>query len=178
MDRDGWMLTVLVPDAPAILRGGNLVVTEQGIRYGVRQMILPLWNVYHFGLYTNAARGQRLPRPAADEVRRDGPRHPGETGAWSWSTKWLFDEYDIWAAAERPRAYTWTRSPTGTCAGPASASGGHRGVRRALHTCPRDRVPRGRPAAAARHRGDLARAHRRCSAHLTDWPDASPPPAP
>ncbi|MGL4306939.1 MAG: isoleucine--tRNA ligase [Mycobacteriaceae bacterium] len=31
-----------------ILRGGNLVVTEQGIREGVRQALLPLWNSWSF----------------------------------------------------------------------------------------------------------------------------------
>jgi isoleucyl-tRNA synthetase len=41
--------------ASPILRGGNLVVTEQGIREGVRQAILPLWNSYYFfALYANA----------------------------------------------------------------------------------------------------------------------------
>ena len=40
-----------------ILRGGNLVVTEQGIRDGVRQVMIPLWNTwYFFALYANAAR--------------------------------------------------------------------------------------------------------------------------
>ncbi|QCB97314.1 isoleucine--tRNA ligase [Arthrobacter sp. PAMC25564] len=58
LDRDGsdamrWFLM-----SSPILRGGNLVVTEQGIRDGVRQVILPLWNVYSFfTLYTNAAFG-------------------------------------------------------------------------------------------------------------------------
>ncbi|KUM33836.1 isoleucine--tRNA ligase [Arthrobacter sp. EPSL27] len=58
LDRDGsdamrWFLM-----SSPILRGGNLVVTEQGIRDGVRQVILPLWNVYSFfTLYTNAAGG-------------------------------------------------------------------------------------------------------------------------
>ena len=47
-DRDGsdamrWFLM-----ASPILRGGNLVVTEQGIREGVRQVQLPLWNAYSF----------------------------------------------------------------------------------------------------------------------------------
>ncbi|MDN5932861.1 MAG: class I tRNA ligase family protein, partial [Pseudonocardia sp.] len=47
-DRDGsdamrWFLM-----ASPILRGGNLVVTEQGIREGVRQAILPLWNTWYF----------------------------------------------------------------------------------------------------------------------------------
>jgi isoleucyl-tRNA synthetase len=41
--------------ASPILRGGNLVVTEQGIREGVRQALLPLWNSYYFfALYANA----------------------------------------------------------------------------------------------------------------------------
>ncbi|MFM6850472.1 MAG: DUF5915 domain-containing protein [Terrabacter sp.] len=39
-----------------ILRGGNLIVTEQGIREGVRQFLLPLWNTYYFfSLYANAS---------------------------------------------------------------------------------------------------------------------------
>jgi isoleucyl-tRNA synthetase len=47
-DRDGsdamrWFLM-----ASPILRGGNLVVTEQGIRESVRQVLLPLWNAYSF----------------------------------------------------------------------------------------------------------------------------------
>jgi isoleucyl-tRNA synthetase len=41
--------------ASPILRGGNLIVTEQGIREGVRQALLPLWNSYYFfALYANA----------------------------------------------------------------------------------------------------------------------------
>jgi isoleucyl-tRNA synthetase len=41
--------------ASPILRGGNLVVTEQGIREGIRQALLPLWNSYYFfALYANA----------------------------------------------------------------------------------------------------------------------------
>ena len=42
-----------------ILRGGNLIVTEQAIREGVRQVLIPLWNCwYFFALYANAAREQ------------------------------------------------------------------------------------------------------------------------
>jgi isoleucyl-tRNA synthetase len=57
-DRDGadamrWFLM-----SSPILRGGNLVVTEQGIRDGVRQVIIPLWNSWYFlSLYANAANG-------------------------------------------------------------------------------------------------------------------------
>ncbi|CAN5227285.1 isoleucine--tRNA ligase [soil metagenome] len=55
-DRDGadamrWFLM-----SSPILRGGNLVVTEQGIRDSVRQVMIPLWNSwYFFQLYANAA---------------------------------------------------------------------------------------------------------------------------
>lgn len=54
-DRDGadamrWFLM-----SSPILRGGNLVVTEQGIRDSVRQVLMPLWNSwYFFQLYANA----------------------------------------------------------------------------------------------------------------------------
>ncbi|MEU5384080.1 isoleucine--tRNA ligase [Kitasatospora cineracea] len=55
-DRDGsdamrWFLL-----ASPILRGGNLIVTEQGIREGARQAILPYWNTWYFlSLYASAA---------------------------------------------------------------------------------------------------------------------------
>ncbi len=54
-DRDGsdamrWFLM-----SSPVLRGGNLIVTEEGIREGVRQMLLPLWNTYYFfSIYANA----------------------------------------------------------------------------------------------------------------------------
>lgn len=57
-DRDGadamrWFLM-----SSPILRGGNLVVTEQGIRDSVRQVLMPLWNSwYFFQMYANAAGG-------------------------------------------------------------------------------------------------------------------------
>ncbi len=41
--------------ASPILRGGNLVVSEAGIREGVRQAVLPLWNAWYFlTLYAGA----------------------------------------------------------------------------------------------------------------------------
>ena len=55
-DRDGadamrWFLM-----SSPILRGGNLVVTEPGIRDAVRIVMIPLWNSwYFFQLYANAA---------------------------------------------------------------------------------------------------------------------------
>ncbi|MEP6479877.1 MAG: class I tRNA ligase family protein, partial [Rhodoglobus sp.] len=55
-DRDGadamrWFLM-----SSSVIRGGNLVVTEEGIREGVRQVLLPLWSTYYFfTLYANSA---------------------------------------------------------------------------------------------------------------------------
>ncbi|MFB2556276.1 isoleucine--tRNA ligase [Herbiconiux liangxiaofengii] len=55
-DRDGsdamrWFLM-----SSSVLRGGNLVVTEEGIRQGVRELLLPLWSTYYFfTLYANSA---------------------------------------------------------------------------------------------------------------------------
>ena len=41
-----------------ILRGGNLIVTADGIRDTVRQVMLPVWSSYYFfTLYANAANG-------------------------------------------------------------------------------------------------------------------------
>jgi isoleucyl-tRNA synthetase len=38
-----------------VLRGGDMAVTEDGIRDAVRHVLLPLWNVWHFfALYANA----------------------------------------------------------------------------------------------------------------------------
>ncbi|GAT73418.1 isoleucyl-tRNAsynthetase [Microbacterium sp. HM58-2] len=57
LDRDGsdamrWFLM-----SSSVLRGGNLAVTEEGIRAGVREFLLPLWNSwYFFATYANAAK--------------------------------------------------------------------------------------------------------------------------
>ncbi|MGN6301356.1 MAG: isoleucine--tRNA ligase, partial [Angustibacter sp.] len=54
-ERDGadamrWFLM-----SSPVLRGGNLIVTERGIREGMRQVLIPLWNAwYFFSLYANA----------------------------------------------------------------------------------------------------------------------------
>ncbi|WP_430867156.1 isoleucine--tRNA ligase [Demequina aurantiaca] len=57
-DRDGsdamrWFLM-----SSPILRGGNLTVTEEGIREGVRQVMLPMWSTYYFfTMYAGASHG-------------------------------------------------------------------------------------------------------------------------
>jgi isoleucyl-tRNA synthetase len=68
-DRDGsdamrWFLM-----SSSILRGGNIAVTEQGIREGVRQALLPLWNSYYFfALYANAAGYEASPSHASTQL--------------------------------------------------------------------------------------------------------------
>jgi isoleucyl-tRNA synthetase len=55
-DRDGadamrWFLM-----SSSVIRGGNLVVTEEAIRESTRQFLLPLWSTYYFfTLYANAS---------------------------------------------------------------------------------------------------------------------------
>ncbi|WP_370948302.1 isoleucine--tRNA ligase [Amycolatopsis sp. cg5] len=72
-DRDGsdamrWYLM-----ASPILRGGNLIVTDKGIRDAVRQAVLPLWNSYYFlALYANAE---------------------GVEGTWRTDSKHVLDRY-------------------------------------------------------------------------------------
>ncbi|KQP54701.1 isoleucine--tRNA ligase [Agreia sp. Leaf283] len=57
LDRDGsdamrWFLM-----SSPVLRGGNLVVTEEAIREATRQVLLPLWSTYYFfTLYANSAK--------------------------------------------------------------------------------------------------------------------------
>jgi len=77
-DRDGadamrWFLM-----SSPILRGGNLVVTEQGIREGVRQVMIPLWNAwYFFSLYANAA--QQGSAEGADQPSTAEPGYQART---------------------------------------------------------------------------------------------------
>nr|WP_241769970.1 class I tRNA ligase family protein [Cellulosimicrobium sp. MM] len=67
-DRDGsdamrWFLM-----SSPILRGGNLVVTEDGIRDAVRQVLLPLWSTYYFfTLYANTSKAQARSGAAASD---------------------------------------------------------------------------------------------------------------
>ena len=78
-DRDGadamrWFLM-----SSPILRGGNLVVTEQGIRDSVRQVMIPLWNSwYFFALYANAS--ERLGYDAQRSTDVDRPAGPLPAG--------------------------------------------------------------------------------------------------
>ena len=79
-DRDGadamrWFLM-----ASPIVRGGNLIVTEQGIRDAVRFVMIPLWNSwYFFQLYANAFNnGQGYDAGVHDLGRPAGPLPAGQ----------------------------------------------------------------------------------------------------
>ncbi|OFI39568.1 isoleucine--tRNA ligase [Arthrobacter sp. SW1] len=109
LDRDGsdamrWFLM-----SSPILRGGNLIVTEQGIRDGVRQVILPLWNVYSFfTLYTNAANNGA---GYDAKLRYDGYAEEldqyllANTGDLVRSVTASLDSYDISGACDELRSY-------------------------------------------------------------------------
>ncbi|MDR9443618.1 MAG: isoleucine--tRNA ligase [Microbacteriaceae bacterium] len=68
-ERDGsdamrWFLM-----SSPILRGGNLSVSEAGIRESVRQFMLPLWNSYYFfTLYANANAFQASYSTASEQI--------------------------------------------------------------------------------------------------------------
>ncbi|MCC3282579.1 isoleucine--tRNA ligase [Arthrobacter sp. zg-Y324] len=108
LDRDGsdamrWFLM-----ASPILRGGNLIVTEQGIRDGVRQVILPLWNVWHFfTLYTNAANnGAGYEASLRHESTEPLDTYMlAATGDLIRDMTTALDTYDVSAACEMLRAY-------------------------------------------------------------------------
>lgn len=85
-DRDGadamrWFLM-----SSSVIRGGNLVVTEEGIREGVRQVLLPLWSTYYFfTLYANAS---------------------GHTATWRTDSTNLLDRYILAKTGELVEAMT------------------------------------------------------------------------
>jgi isoleucyl-tRNA synthetase len=69
-----------------ILRGGNLVTTEAGIRDGVRQVLLPLWSTWYFlALYAGAL------RPAGEQD--DGEGAAGVVGRWRTDSPHELDRY-------------------------------------------------------------------------------------
>lgn len=109
LDRDGsdamrWFLM-----SSPILRGGNLIVTEQGIREGVRQVMLPLWNVYHFfALYTNADnKGEGYEAKLVSDAENVMDRFIlGKTRQLVADVTEAMDNYDVSAACELLRLYT------------------------------------------------------------------------
>ncbi|MBO0925836.1 isoleucine--tRNA ligase [Cellulomonas sp. zg-ZUI199] len=95
-----------------ILRGGNLVVTEEGIRDGVRQVLLPLWSTYYFfTLYAGAAdegRGCTAQRVTAERAAGLAPMDRyllARTGDLATRMTELLDAYDVPAACEAVREH-------------------------------------------------------------------------
>jgi isoleucyl-tRNA synthetase len=103
-DRDGadamrWFLM-----SSPILRGGNLIVTEQAIREGVRQVLIPLWNCwYFFTLYANAA--------GYDASRSTASTHPmdryllAKTRQYVEASTRQLDDYEVANACDSTRAF-------------------------------------------------------------------------
>ncbi len=161
-DRDGadamrWFLM-----SSPILRGGNLIVTERGIRESVRQVLIPLWNTwYFFALYANAARrrpGVRRLRPRRVRARH-GPLRAGQAApvrrGHDPPARQLRGRQRLRLDADVPRG---ADQLVRTAFARPLLGREHRRVRHALDR-PRDGVPGVRAAAAADDRGDLARTH-------------------
>ncbi|MEV4757991.1 isoleucine--tRNA ligase [Micromonospora sp. NPDC049559] len=96
-----------------VLRGGDVMVSEATIRDSVRQVLLPLWNVwYFFSLYANAERYEAKPAEAADRatVTVDAAalldRYVlAKTGELVAAVGEQLDGYDISGACATVRAY-------------------------------------------------------------------------
>ncbi|WBL18415.1 isoleucine--tRNA ligase [Citricoccus sp. NR2] len=112
LDRDGsdamrWFLM-----SSPILRGGNLIVTEEGIREATRQVILPVWNAFHFfTLYANTATVNGT-RPdgyrAQTRYSSDDPLDQyilAATGTMVREVKTALDSYEVSDACDALRTY-------------------------------------------------------------------------
>ena len=163
-DRDGadamrWFLM-----SSPILRGGNLIVTEQGIRDSVRQVLIPLWNSwYFFSLYANAA--------GYDAQHSTGSEDPLDRYLLAKLRQYVeamtaqLDDYEVDNACDSTRAFldmltNWYIRRSRERFWATDGSRRRRRLRHALHRA-RDGDPGRGSAAAVDHRGDLARADRR-----------------
>jgi isoleucyl-tRNA synthetase len=91
-ERDGadamrWFLM-----SSSVIRGGNLIVTEEGIRGGVREFLLPLWSTYYFfTLYANSA--DPLPVPVEGRASTSSATGSGYTAKWRTDSENVLDRY-------------------------------------------------------------------------------------
>ncbi len=98
-----------------VVRGGNLVVAEEGIRDTVRQTLLPLWNAYYFfTLYagaSNKGEGYEASRVSLTDVSEWERLTTMDRYLLSHTVTLVsdmraaLDEYDIVEATERVRSY-------------------------------------------------------------------------
>ncbi|MFM8267301.1 MAG: isoleucine--tRNA ligase [Ilumatobacteraceae bacterium] len=88
----------------SVLRGNDLVVTEDGIRETVRQVILPIWNSWYFlALYARAADLGGMHRTDSGDVL---DRYIlAKTRDLVVSVSRSMDDYDLFAACADVRAY-------------------------------------------------------------------------
>ncbi|MCA2217908.1 isoleucine--tRNA ligase [Jidongwangia harbinensis] len=94
-----WMLM-----SSPVLRGGDMPVTEVAIRDAVRQVLLPLWNVwYFFSLYANAAGYEAGFR--SDSTHLLDRYVLAKTGELVADVERQMDEYDISGACASVRSY-------------------------------------------------------------------------
>ncbi|MFF5292957.1 isoleucine--tRNA ligase [Paractinoplanes globisporus] len=94
-----WMLM-----SSPVLRGGDMPVTEVAIRDSVRQVLLPLWNVwYFFSLYANASAYEAKFR--TDSTHLLDRYVLAKTGELVADVQRQMDEYDISGAAGSVRSY-------------------------------------------------------------------------
>ncbi|GAA2905808.1 isoleucine--tRNA ligase [Actinoplanes cyaneus] len=166
-----WMLM-----SSPVLRGGDMPVTETAIRDSVRQVLLPLWNVwYFFSLYANASSYEAGLRTDSGHLL---DRYIlAKTGELVDEVAKKMDEYDISGAAGDVRAYldaltNWyvRRSRDRFWAGDPDAFDTLATV---LETLCRVVAPLAPLTAEEVWRGLTGDR----SVHLTDWPDASAFPA-
>ena len=94
-----------------VLRGGNLVTTEAGIRDGVRQVLLPLWSAWSFlALYAGAMVGEDGARGYAGRWRTDSTHTLdrwvlGQTRAAVEDVTAQMDALDLAGACESVRVF-------------------------------------------------------------------------
>jgi isoleucyl-tRNA synthetase len=94
-----WMLM-----SSPVLRGGDMPVTEPAIRDAVRQVLLPLWNVwYFFSLYANASSHDA--RFRTDSTHLLDRYVLAKTGELVADVRRQMDEYDISGACQSVRSY-------------------------------------------------------------------------
>jgi isoleucyl-tRNA synthetase len=94
-----WMLM-----SSPILRGGDALVSEVAIRDAVRQVLLPLWNVwYFFGLYANAENYEA--RRRTDSTHLLDRYVLAKTGELVADVTAAMDAYDVSGASASVRSY-------------------------------------------------------------------------
>ncbi|HEX2774361.1 MAG TPA: class I tRNA ligase family protein, partial [Micromonosporaceae bacterium] len=179
---DGMRWTLM---ASPVLRGGDAIVSEPAIRDSVRQVLLPLWNVwYFFSLYANAEGHDAKRRTdAASTDAASGGGHLldryvlAKTGELVSTVQEQLDAYDISGACGTVRSYldaltNWyvRRSRDRFWSGDADAFDTLYTV---LETLCRVAAPLAPLTAEEIWRGLTGER----SVHLADWPDAAEFPA-